>query len=165
MFLHHPLALVPTLLVGTTCILSAATVENDGIPRAVAQVLVGTAGFEPGVAAEWRFGDAHLMVRPELFLGEDHNLGFGGSIGWELDFFNLPERHSITIGPRLVYHNSDDYGWGIDGMVIYSLDLIPSQRGRHFLEVIGTAGAIEKEETDNDMQFGASVGLGYGFQF
>ena len=168
--LPHALALVPTLLIGTTCALFAAHEavheKNDGIPRLVAQALVGTAGFEPGVAVEWRFGPSHLLVRPEVFISEDHDLGLGGSIGWECSFLNLPERHAITVGPRIVYHNSDDYGWGADAMAIWHFDLVPSQRGRHFLEVIGTVGAIEEEKRgDNDVEPGFSVGAGYGFQF
>ena len=166
MSLPRTLALVPALLIGTSCVLSAAHEHNEGIPRIVAQVMAGTAGFEPGAAAEWRFGEPHLLVRPEVFFNEDHHLGFGASVGWELDFFNLPERHVITIGPRVVYHNSDDYGWGADALAIWHFDLVPSQKGRHFLEVIGAIGAIEEEKAgDNDVELGASVGVGYGFQF
>jgi len=166
MSLPHAFALVPTLLIGTTCTLFAANEHNNGIPRVVAQVLVGTAGFEPGAAAEWRFGVPHLLVRPEVFINEDHRLGLGASLGWELTCFNLPEPHTITVGPRVVYHHSDDYGWGVDAMAIWHFDLVPSQRGRHFLEVIGAVGAIEEEKRgDNDVEPGLSVGAGYGFQF
>lgn len=166
MSLPYHLALVPLLLIGATGAVSAVEEHNDGIPRAVAQALVGTAGFEPGIAAEWRFGDPHLLVRPELFLNEDNRLGFAASIGWELEFLNLPERQALTIGPRLVYHNSDEYGWGIDALVIWHFDLVPSQRGRHFLEAIGAVGAIEEEKGgDDDVEPGFSVGIGYGFQF
>lgn len=162
----HHVALVPLLLIGATGVLSAVDEHHNGVPRLVAQALVGTAGFEPGVAAEWRFGDPHLLVRPELFFNEDHHLGFGASLAWELEFLDLPERHAITIGPRVVHHNSDEYGWGIDAMVIWHFDLLPSQRGRHFLEVIGTVGAIEEERRgDNEIEPGFSAGIGYGFQF
>jgi hypothetical protein len=160
------LALVSSLVIGSASALSAVDEHHDGIPRLVAQAMVGTAGFEPGVAAEWRFKGPHLLVRPEAFISEDHDLGVGASIGWELTFFNLPERHTITLGPRVVYHNSDDYGWGADAMAIWHFDLVPSQRGRHFLEVIGTVGAIEDERRgDNDIDPAISVGAGYGFQF
>lgn len=168
---HHSLALVPTLLIGTTCGLFAAHAgdheHHDGIPRLVAQALVGTAGFEPGVAAEWRFGAPHLVIRPEVFINDDdhdRDVGAGLSVGFQV--FDLPERHAITIGPRIVHHNSDDYGWGADAMAIWHFDLVPSHRGRHFLEVIGTVGVIEEERRgDNDADPAASVGAGYGFQF
>ncbi len=167
---YHSLACVPTLLIGATCALFAAHdgahEHNDGIPRLVGQVLFGTAGFEPGIAAEWRFGEPHLLVRPEVFLNEDSRAGIGASLGWELNFLALSERHAITIGPRVVYHNSDDYGWGADAMAIWHFDLIPSQRGRHFLEVIATGGVIEEEKDgDSDAEPGFSVGAAYGFQF
>lgn len=169
MHLPHHLAIVPTLLIGVSCGLTAAHApheHHDGIPRVVVQALVGTADFEPGVALEWRFGGAPLMVRPEAFLNEDDRVGGGGSVGWRLPIFDLPQRHAITVGPRVVHHNSDEYGWGFDAMAIWHFDLVPSQRGHHFLEVIGTLGAIEEERPgDNDMEFGASVGVGYGYQF
>jgi hypothetical protein len=135
-------------------------------PRLVGQVLVGTSGFEPGVAAEWRVSDPLCVLRPEVFINEDARPGFGASVTWELSFLNLPERQSITFGPRVVYHNSDDSGWEADAMAIWHFDLIPSQRGRHFLEVIGTAGALQDEEDDeNDTIIGVSAGIAYGFQF
>lgn len=155
-----------SLLSGTTGALSAVDEKNDGVPRVVANLLFGTAGFEPGLAAEWRFTPQHLLVRPEVVLNEDHRPGFGASVGWELDFLGLPERQHLTIGPRVFYHNSEDYGWGVDGLVIWHFDLVPSQRGRHFLEVIGALGAIEAEKSgDNDTELGVTVGVGYGFQF
>jgi hypothetical protein len=167
----HTLALVPTLVIGTTCALFAVDEHHDGIPRLVAQALVGTAGFEPGVAAEWRFAGPDILVRPEFFISRDHDhdhdhhVGLGGSVAWELPF-NLPERHVITLGPRVVYHNTDRYGWGADAMAIWHFDLIPSQKGRHFLEVIGTVGAIQEEEHgDDDVEPAFSVGAAYGFQF
>jgi len=164
------LVLVPTLLIGTTCALFAAHSDvhehNNGIPRLVAQALVGTAGFEPGVAVEWRFGPYHVLVRPEVFINEDSDVGFGASVGWELRFFDLPKRQAITVGPRVVNHNSDDYGWGADAMAIWHFDLMPSQRSRHFLEVIGTVGVIEEDKNgDDDVEPAFSVGAGYGFQF
>ncbi|HEX3133943.1 MAG TPA: hypothetical protein VHX44_10235 [Planctomycetota bacterium] len=163
---YHFLALVPALLLSTTCTAFAVDEHHDGIPRLVAEVVVGTAGFEPGVAAEWRFGDPHFLVRPEVFINDDGDLGGGASIGWELTCFHLPDRHTITVGPRVVYHNSDDYGWGADAMAIWHFDLVPAQRGRHFLEVIGTVGAIEEEKPgDNDIDPAVSVGVGYGYQF
>jgi hypothetical protein len=160
------LVLVSSLLIGSVSALSAADERHDGIPRLVGEVLIGTAGFEPGIAAEWRFDAQYLLVRPEVILNEDHRPGFGGSVAWDLKCFALPERQSLTVGPRVMYHNSDEYGWGVDAMAIWHFDLVPSQRGRHFLEVIGTVGAIEEEKTgDNDIELGFSAGVAYGFQF
>lgn len=161
-----PSFLVPTLLLGTAGALCAAHHHDERMPRVVAQVLIGTAGFAAGAAGEWRFGEPHLLVRPEVFFNEDNRLGFAASVGWELAFLDLPDRHAITVGPRLVNHNSDDYGWGVDGLAIWHFDLVPAQRGRHFLEVIGAIGVIEEEQSgDNDAELGFSGGIGYGFQF
>lgn len=39
--------------------------------RIVPQVMVGTAGFEPGMAIEWRAGEMeHVIFRPEAFISE-----------------------------------------------------------------------------------------------
>jgi hypothetical protein len=135
-------------------------------PRLVGEVLVGSSGFEPGVAAEWRVGDPMCVLRPEVFINSDARPGFGASVTWDLAFLNLPERQSLTFGPRVVFHNSDDSGWEADAMAIWHFDLIPSQRGRHFLEVIGTIGALQDRKDDkNDTIIGASGGIAYGFQF
>ena len=135
-------------------------------PRLVGEVLVGSSGFEPGVAAEWRVGDPMCVLRPEVFINSDARPGFGASVSWDLTFLNLPERQSLTFGPRVVFHNSDDSGWEADAMAIWHFDLIPSQRGRHFLEVIGTVGALQDRKDDkNDTIIGASGGIAYGFQF
>lgn len=183
---RHSFALIPTLLLSTACALSAAHAadheHHDGIPRLVAQALVGTTGFEPGVAAEWRFGSPYLLLRPEVFISDHDGVGLGCSVGWELPF-NLPERHAITLGPRVVYHtddddddDDDDYSWGAYAMAIWHFDLVPSQRGRHFLEVIGAVGAILEDRHDNngngngddddhDIDPALSIGAAYGFQF
>jgi hypothetical protein len=140
----------------------------DHLPRIGAQVLAGTSGIEPGVFAEWRLHDAGLQVRPEVFVNEDGKVGGGGAVAWELGFFNLPERNALALGPRVVFHNSDESGWELDLMAIWSFDLVPSQRGRHFLEVIGAVGVLEEEEengSDEESVVGASIGIGYGFQF
>ena len=164
------LILVPTLL--SCCVCSVITAadgpHNDGLPRVVAQVLIGTSGFEPGVAAEWRFGDYGMLVRPEVFINEDANAGGGASIGWELSFLPMMEGSCITLGPRVVYHNSDDKGWEADALAIWHCDLVPSQKGRHFLEVIGAIGVVETDKDgDNNHQtkVGGTIGIGYGFQF
>ncbi len=135
-------------------------------PRLVGQVLVGTSGFEPGIAAEWRVSDPLCVLRPEVFINEDARPGFGASVTWDLAFLNLPERQSITFGPRVVYHNSDDSGWEADAMAIWHFDLVTNHRGRHFLEVIGAVGALQDEKDgEEDTVIGASAGIAYGFQF
>ena len=158
-----------TALIGTT-VLPALAVEphDDHLPRVGAEVLAGTSNVEPGVFAEWRLREPGLILRPEVFINEDGRPGFGGAVAWELDFLNLPERNTLALGPRAVYHNSDESGWEVDLMAIWSFDLAPSQHGRHYLEVIGAVGALreDKDNRDNeDTVIGASIGVSYGFQF
>jgi len=158
--------LISTCLFGLALMPLTAADHNEAIPRVGPQVLVGTSGFEPGIFAEWRFHKTSLVVRPELFLNEDERAGGGASIGWEFSCFSLPDQHRFIIGPRIVYHNSDESGIEADLMGIWSLDLFPTHRGRHFLEVITAVGAVEKEnQGDDDIEVGASIGIGYGFQF
>ncbi len=166
----RPLPLIATfLLMGMAApSLSAAVVDHDYLPRLGGQVLFGTSGVEPGIFAEWRLGDADLLLRPEVFLNEDERAGAGAMVGWEIDFFNLPERQQLAIGPRVAYHNSDESGWEVDLMAIWSFNLVPNRDGRHYLEIIGAAGVLEEEEKNTDdtsTEFGASIGIGYGYQF
>jgi hypothetical protein len=138
-------------------------------PRIVPQILFGTSGFEPGVAAEWRFtADRMALVRPEVFINEDGRIGGGVSLGYELGF-HLPDGHSLSIGPRIVFHNSDDSGWEGDAMVIYHMNVRPDgQATRHYIDVIGAVGVLEDKSKDDDnseARGGASIGLAYGFQF
>lgn len=160
--------LIVTALLGAVSLPSfAAEPHADYLPRVGAQVLAGTSGIEPGAFAEWRFNEPGLLLRPEVFINEDGHVGFGGAVAWE-GFFDLPDRHAIAVGPRLVYHNSDESGWEIDLMAIWSFDLSTAHRGRHYLEVIGAVGALEEEDEDNgdeETVVGASIGIGYGFQF
>lgn len=165
-------SLASTLLVSLSTLPLAAADwhHDDALPRVGVQVLLGTSGFEPGIFAEWRLGDQPMVARPEVFLNEDERAGGGGSIAWEFPFFSLPDRHSLSIGPRVVYHNSDESGWEADVQAIWSLDLAPAHKGRHFLEVIGAVGALEHDDKDdaNDdkkVRLGASIGIAYGYQF
>lgn len=165
--------LLPTLAV-TACAQFASAVDlkadhvhhDIAIPRLVVQVLGGTSGIEPGIAAEWRFRNERIVVRPEVFLNEDEDVGGGASIGWNLTFFDLPDHHAITVGPRVVYHNSDDSGWEADAQAIYSFGFLGGPHRRHYLEVIGAVGVLEDTSGDDDeTEIGASIGAGYGFQF
>lgn len=142
--------------------------DDLGNPRLVAQILFGTSGFEPGVAVEWRCSDKHtLLVRPEVFLNEDNRPGFGVSLGCELSFLGLPQGQAITVGPRVVYHNSDDSGWAGDALAIYHFNLRSDGHATgHFLEAIGALGVLEdKRDNNSGARLGASVGVAYGFQF
>lgn len=166
--IRTPFLLVTALLGAVSLPSFAAEPHADHLPRVGAQVLAGTSGIEPGAFAEWRFSEPGLLLRPEVFINEDGHIGFGGAVAWEPGFIDLPERHALALGPRLVYHNSDESGWEIDLMAIWSFDLIPSRHGRHYLEIIGAVGALEEEDEDGgdeETVVGASIGIGYGFQF
>lgn len=160
---------IVTALLGAAALPSfAAEPHADHLPRVGAQVLAGTSGIEPGAFAEWRLSKPGLLLRPEVFINEDGKVGGGGAVAWEPGFIDLPERHTLALGPRLVFHNSDESGWELDLLAIWSFDLVPSQRGRHYLEIIGAVGALEEEEDNDDDEetvVGASIGIGYGFQF
>jgi hypothetical protein len=74
-------------------------------PRVVGEVLVGTAGFEPGVAAEWTFDLGTLVrVRPEVILNLDDLPGLAISATVPVASGSLPATQSLWIGPRLVFH-------------------------------------------------------------
>lgn len=142
--------------------------DDLGNPRLVGQVLFGTSGFEPGLAVEWRYSAKHTMlVRPEVFLNEDSRPGGGVALGCELGFLGLPSGHAITMGPRIVYHNSDDSGWEADALAIYHYNLRSDAHATgHYLEVIGGLGILEdKRDSDSSARLGTSVGVAYGFQF
>jgi hypothetical protein len=166
--LSRQYSLLSTCLFGLTLmpLTAADSIHIEAIPRVGPQVLVGTSGFEPGIFAEWHFREASLVARPELFLNEDERAGGGAMIGWEMPCFSLPEQHHIIIGPRVVYHNSDESGIEADLMGIWSMDIHPASHGRHFLEVITAIGAVEKDKDgDDDIELGATVGISYAFQF
>jgi hypothetical protein len=166
---QHPVHAIATclLLAGS---LGAADVDKD--PRVGGQALIGTTGLEPGAFAEFTFGNDYIfVVRPELFLNDDADLGFGGSALWQIPWERL-EDHSLYIGPRVVDHNNDiedvddDDGYGLElgALAIYN---IPFGGGQHNLELLGAVGFVDEEDTDgdSDLTIGFSVGLGYAFQF
>lgn len=165
----RPHLFLATALIGATVLpVLAADPPAEHVPRVGVNVLVGTSGIEPGIFAEWRLSGPDLLLRPEVFINEDGRAGFGGAVAWELDFFDLPERHRLAVGPRVVYHNSDESGLEADVMAIWSIDLVASQRGRHYLEIIGAVGVLQEEDEngdDDERVVGASGGIGYGFQF
>ena len=105
--------------------------DGPGMPRGVAQILVGSAGFEPGIAAEWRWrSEPAMQVRPELSINDNGRVGAAVSLSWGLrsssnDRFALPGGSDIFIGPRVAFHNRDVDGWEVGAIGIYSLALDP----------------------------------------
>jgi len=144
---------------------TASAMDND--LRIVPQILAGTAGVEPGVALEWRGLDkAVLILRPEIFLSEDGDLGAGAAVLYDVsNNLDLPERQAMAIGPRVVYHNSDQYSWEADVMATWSFDLKGDSRAwTHAVGLIGAVGVVHDKD-DDDNEPGASVGLFYSFGF
>ncbi len=157
---------------------------GPGMPRGVAQILVGSAGFEPGIAAEWRWrSEPAMQVRPELSLNDNGRVGAAVSLSWGLrsssnDRYALPGGSDIFLGPRVAFHNRDVDGWEVGAIGIYSLALdqyfrAPADRDEiarhapppsHFLEIIGTLGGIEHKHPD-DIRFAGAVGLAFAYQF
>ena len=143
---------------------NASAVDND--LRIIPQIIAGTAGVEPGLALEWRGMDrSNLIVRPEIFVSEDEEIGAGGAVLWDLSRdFDLPQRHAIAIGPRVVYHNSDRYSWEADAMATWSFDLMTEDAWKHAVGAIGAVGVIhDKKEDENDI--GVSAGIFYSYRF
>jgi hypothetical protein len=159
------------LTAGMAGVLSGADrlADSEPYPRLVGEVLFGTSGFEPGVAAEWRttMGSFAKMIRPEVLINEDGRPGGAVSLNCLIAEAPMPEGHSLSIGPRLAYHNSDDSGWEGAVLAIYHIDIAPGQGHRHFIEVIGAAGILEdkRDDEDHSARFGGTVGVAYGFQF
>lgn len=160
------LPLISIFAAGTQPLVAVDQPRDTVSTRLIGELMLGTSGFEPGIAAELRtVGLAHI-IRPEIFLNEDFRPGFGISVAWNLTFLDLPDRQMISVGPRAVYHNSDNSGWEADAMAIWHMNMGSKQRSQHYLEVIGTLGALQDKDDDRrDTVIGASAGLAYGFQF
>lgn len=146
--------------------LAGPVAAEDMDLRLVPQLVAGTAGFEPGVALEWRGWQPRPILRPEVFLNEDGRVGGGAAVLHDLSTtLGLPSRQALAAGPRVVHHNSDEYDWEADALVIWSYDLVGGARSwRHSIEAIGAAGVIRDRE-DDDYGLGLSAGIGYGFGF
>jgi hypothetical protein len=144
---------------------TAYAAEND--LRIVPQLMVGTAGFEPGLAMEWR-GRKHLsfVVRPEVFVNEDGGVGGGGAFLVDMSAqFDLNPRHALAVGPRVVHHNSDQYGWEADALATWSYDLVGADRSwQHAIGVLGAVGVVDDKEHD-DYDLGLTAGVFYSFWF
>ena len=159
---------IPFLLrASALAVLVAALHAADTDVRLVPQLVIGTAGFEPGVAVEIRgLARPELVLRPEVLLNEDGRLGVGGALLYDVSTgMDLPSRHAVAIGPRVLYHNSDHYGWAADAMATWGYDLAPEQRAwRHSIGALATVGALQDRKHD-DTDLGASVGIFYAFGF
>lgn len=138
--------------------------DND--LRIVPQLIVGTAGIEPGVALEWRAPNLdHIVLRPELSLSEDQRLGAGVSVLFDLSTLDLPHGHSLNIGPRFISHNSDDTGWEVDALATYEVALGSMlDPTRHALGVLGAVGLRDNKHRD-ETSVGASAGVFYSYRF
>lgn len=160
---------LPTILACTVVLTSvgstASAVDND--LRLIPQITAGTAGVEPGLALEWRGMDrSALILRPELFLSEDGDLGGGAAVLYDIsDDLDLPKQQAVAVGPRVVHHNSDQYSWEADAMATWSFDLMGESRAwQHALGVLGAIGIAHDKEDDENV-LGASVGIFYSYGF
>jgi len=127
------------------------------------QLMAGVAGVEPGGFAEFTFGrDQIWRVRPEVILNEDRDLGLGVALLWNLKAMALPTDHSLWIGPRLAFHNADDWGGEGSALLIYNIPITGHQR--HNIEVLAALGIIDDKD-DDELALAAAVGAGYAFRF
>ncbi len=166
------------ILLTAACALTATTCLQavDGPPladtdatRLAAEVLLGSPGFEAGVAGEFRWHNStEWQIRPELFINEDERVGAAVSLSWDLaPVFTLPAGHELFLGPRVAYHNSDHSKWGFDAMALYSFPLFPDREFRHNIEIMGTVGILQHRDDSDKVssRFGASLGVGYAYRF
>lgn len=152
-------------LMALLAIATAGAWAADSDIRLVPQLAVGTAGFEPGLALEWRGSDhVDMIVRPELLLSEDGDLGGGGAVLYDLTpRLGLQIEQSVAVGPRIVYHNSDDTGWELSALGTWSYDLSGApDTWRHAVGVLAALGLSEDRRHD-DADLAATVGVFYAF--
>ena len=156
------------ILCGVACAFgtSLLTAADDDL-RIVPQLVVGTAGIEPGVALEYRTANLnHMVIRPEVFINEDSRIGGGGALLFEMsETFDLPKAHALAFGPRVVAHNSDDTGWEVDAMATYGVSLgSMTESTRHTVGVLAAAG-VRKDKEHDETRLGANAGVFYSFRF
>ena len=159
------IGLAAIITIASSASIAIHAAEHD--LRIVPQVLAGTAGLEPGVAMEWRSLDiGHLVIRPEIFLSEDHRVGGGGSVLYEFqNEIGLPAGQTLSVGPRLVGHNSDDTGWEFDAFASYAVSLGYVDRPwRHAVGALGALG-VRDDRRHDEVNLGASIGAFYSFRF
>ena len=162
-----PCGLAVMLAIGLQAFLSTTTHAADDSLSIVPQAVAGTAGFEPGIAVEWRSTQiGRFIIRPEVSLSEDERIGGGGAILYDLSSdLHLPAEHALSVGPRFVAHNSDDTGWEVDAMATYAIafgDL--TQKWRHSAGVLAAVG-VREDRRDDENDIGASGGVFYSFRF
>ena len=125
-------------------------------------IMVGSSGFEPGLAFEIQAET--VTIRPELILSEDERIGAGVALLWDLTTrANLDPGQRIETGPRLLHHDADDHGWEIDGMLVWSLAIGQKRSWRHAVEMIGAVGLVD-ERHDAGAAIGFNLGLAYVFR-
>lgn len=154
-------------LIALCAIIGSQACAEDRDLRLVPEIMIGTAGFEAGFAVELRgLNMPKLAVRPEAFINEDGRVGVGGSVLYDVSVgMDLPSRHAFAIGPRVVYHNSDDSGWEADALATWSYELADNTSSWH--PAVGLLGALgmyhDKRHDDEDV--GATIGVFYSFNF
>ena len=146
---------------------------ESAIPRLVGELLVGTADLEPGVAAEWTFGEElPIRVRPEALINRRDLPGLALSVTFPIAAGSLPGDQELHLGPRLVFHNEryrggkydDDlrYGLGFEVFGIYDFPIVPSQPGRHGIQALAALGVVDHRD---DLDPSLTVGAAYAFSF
>lgn len=154
-------------LVALAATLVAAIQAADTDVRIAPQLVVGTAGVEPGLALELRpAASPQIIVRPELLISEDGQLGAGGAVLVDASAaLALPKRQALAIGPRVVYHHADDTGWEAGLLATWSFELSSDVRAwRHAVGALAAVGVCEDRRHD-DVDLGATAGVFYAFRF
>ncbi len=159
--MHRTLLALSAVLVA--CRLGAAegVGEHPDWPRFGPQVLIGTAGFEPGYMGEFDFGNFRL--RPEVFLQDWDRPGIGVSGLWHVPVL-LKEGHDLHIGARVAFHNgrySKDPRGELSAIGIYNLPIPMTAPSRHNLELIAAVGVLDGDGAEPAV----SAGAGYVYRF
>lgn len=144
----------------------ATAAAMDGDIRLVPQIAVGSSGFEPGFAVEVRTpGPQQFVVRPEMLISEDGDLGVGGALLVELSkSADMPSRQALAVGPRLVYHNADRRGWEGDMLATWGFDLSDGAANwRHSVGALAAGGVLHDPRND-ELDLGLTVGIFYAFR-
>jgi hypothetical protein len=160
-------------IVSSTAIIAALITSASFLPaadvdlRIIPQVAVGTAGFEPGLALEWRSAElGQIILRPELILNEDGDIGGGGAVLVDIsDQLSSGMHHSLAVGPRVVNHHADDNTWEADLMATYGVGLgsMPDP-WKHSAGLLGAIG-VRDDQSDDAWRLGATAGGWYAYRF
>jgi hypothetical protein len=156
------LPLVPFLATAAIGLAAADTTVGIG-----PQLMIGTPGFEPGAAAEIHVGMWEpIVIRPELFISDDGRLGGGASLLWSLsDYFSLGDRQRISVGPRVVYHNSDEDGLEVSAFGVWDFLLGDGIAQHHHIEALGALGVVDDRDEGQGANLLASGGAAYIYRF